>query len=75
MRKLLGPKVLILAKSAKAANNVKGVTIQSALSIDLNTNKYKPLNGKLKADKIKQLSNIEYICIDEISMVDKGLFG
>ena len=75
LRKLLGPKVLILAQSGTAAVNVKGVTIQTALSIGLDTTKITPINDKLKAEKIKQFDDIEYICIDEISLVNKGLFG
>ena len=55
--------------------NVKGVTIQTALSIGIDTSKINPLNDKLKADKIKQFNDIEYICIDEISLVNKGLFA
>ena len=55
--------------------NVKGVTLQTALSIDLDTSKIKPISDKIKADKIKQFQEIEQICIDEISLVNKGLFA
>ena len=67
--------MLILAQSAKAAKNVKGITIQSAFTIGLDTSKIKSISNKQKADKIKQLKDIEYICIDEISLVNKGLFA
>ena len=73
--KLLGSKVLIFAKSGKAAVNVKGQTIQSAFSIGLDTSIYEPLQDISLAYKIKQFEEIEYICIDEISLVDKGLFA
>ena len=66
---------MILAKSGKAAVNVRGMTIQSALSIDFDTMKFKEITAQIKATKIKQLQEIEYICIDEISLVDKGLFA
>ena len=59
VRKLLGPKVLILAQSGKAAVNVKGMTIQSALSVGLNTSTYKQLDANQKAEKIKQFDEIE----------------
>jgi hypothetical protein len=72
---LIGPKLLILAQTGKAAVNVKGMTIQSTFTMGINTNKFIPLNGESKANKIKELDPIEYICIDEISLVDKGMFG
>ena len=72
---MLGPKVLILAQSAKAAINVKGITIQTALSLGIDTTTIKPMGAKSKAYKIKHLETIEYICIDEISLVNKGLFA
>ena len=59
MRKLLGPKVLILAQSGTAARNVKGSTIQSALSIGIDTTKIKPMSAISKANKIKEFREIE----------------
>ena len=65
----------MVAQSGKAAANIKGMTIQSAFGIGLNTFTYK----KLEAEKLQQLrknyDEIEYICIDEISLVNKGLFA
>ena len=73
--KLIGNKLLILAKSGKAAVNVKGVTIQSALGIPIKSAKYLSLSDTNLAEKIKKFEEIEYICIDEISLVDKALFS
>ena len=51
------------------------MTIQSALSIDLETTKYKNLNGQNLIKKRKLFKDIEYICIDEISLVSKCLLS
>ena len=66
---------MILTQSGKAAFNVGGTTIQSSLSIPLSTKKFVEINGETKAYKIKELDQIEYICIDEISLVSKSLFS
>ena len=65
----------MLAQSGKAAANIKGMTIQSALKIGLNTFSYKKLDGETLLQLRKNFDDIEYICIDEISLVNKGLFA
>ena len=65
----------MLAQSGKAAANIKGMTIQSALSIGINTSKYIKLQGEKLLQLIKNFDEIEYICIDEISLVNKGLLA
>ena len=65
----------MLAQSGKAAANIKGMTIQSAFSIGLNTFTYKKLEGEKLIQSRKNFDDIEYICIDEISLVNKGLFA
>ena len=59
IRKLLGPKVIMLAQSGKAAANVKGMTIQSAFGIDLNTFSYKKLGGEKLQQLRKNFDEIE----------------
>ena len=65
----------MLAQSGKAAANIKGMTIQSAFSIGLNTYTYSKLEGETLMQSRKNFDEIEYICIDEISLVNKGLFA
>lgn len=65
----------MLAQSGKAAANIKGMTIQSAFSIGLNTSSYKKLEAEKLLQMRKNFDEIEYICIDEISLVNKGLFA
>ena len=65
----------MLAQSGKAAANIKGMTIQSAFSIGLNTYTYSKLEGEKLIQSRKNFDEIEYICIDEISLVNKGLFA
>ena len=71
----MGDKVVVLSKSGKAAVNVKGMTIEGALGINFQNKDFEPLTSYSLSDKIKKFKNIEYICIDEISLVDKKLFG
>ena len=65
----------MVAQSGKAAANIKGMTIQSAFGIGLNTYSYKKLEGEKIQQFRKNFNEIEYICIDEISLVNKGLFA
>ena len=65
----------MLAQSGKAAANIKGMTIQSAFSIGIDTYNYKKLTGQTLLQQIKNWDEIEQICIDEISLVNKGLLA
>ena len=74
---LLGDQALVLAQSGKAAVNVKGSTIHSAFGFgkgDFAKGISELTPGRKKDFKIA-FRPIKYIFIDEISLVDKKLFG
>ena len=74
---LLGEQALVLAQSGKAAVNVKGSTIHSAFGFGTEslTHGIKELHPETKKDLRIKFKPINYIFIDEISLVDKKLFG
>ena len=49
----------MLAQSGKAAANIKGMTIQSAFSIGIDTYNYKKLTGETLLQQIKNWDEIE----------------
>ena len=49
----------MLAQSGKAAANIKGMTIQSAFSIGIDTYNYKKLAGETLLQQIKNWDEIE----------------
>ena len=74
---LLGEQALVLAQSGKAAVNVNGSTIHSAFGFGTEslTHGIKELHPETEKDLRIMFKPINYIFIDEISLVDKKLFG
>jgi len=68
--------VLVLAPTGVAAFNINGMTIHSTLSIPIITdNKRLDINGERLKMLQDRLQNVEYIIIDEKSMVGRRMLG
>ena len=70
-------KVLMLAPTGKAAYNIKGNTIHSAIAIPAcqSLKDYKPLDSSRLNTLRCQLGGVRLIYIDEISMVGNNMFN
>ena len=70
-------KVLMLAPTGKAAYNIKGNTIHSALAIPAcqSLKDYKPLDSSRLNTLRCQLGGVKLIYLDEISMVGNTIFN
>ncbi|GBC15565.1 ATP-dependent DNA helicase PIF1 [Rhizophagus irregularis DAOM 181602=DAOM 197198] len=66
--------VLVLAPTGVAAFNIRGITIHSALSIPISNNKL-DLNGERLKKLQKKLEGVEYLIIDEKSMVGRRMLA
>ena len=65
----LGNKCAVTASTGKAAFNVKGVTIHSLLTLPVKPSSQKDLVGQILVNLQERLSRIDYIIIDEYSMI------
>ncbi|XP_055324038.1 ATP-dependent DNA helicase pif1-like [Sitodiplosis mosellana] len=65
-------KVLLTALSGKAANNISGMTIHSAFSLLVESTKDR-MGEKTKKALRKQMQDLKFIIIDEISYVSASL--
>jgi ATP-dependent DNA helicase PIF1 len=61
--------LIVTATTGSAAVKVAGTTVHSAVSIPIETNDGKKI-GKLKAKQIEALQPVQYMIIDEVSMLD-----
>ena len=70
-------KVLVMAPTGKAAHLIQGVTIHSALHAPFNSqsDQYHPLSCSLLNTLRTSLGNVEFIIIDEISMVGTNMLN
>jgi hypothetical protein len=70
-------KILMLAPTGKAAYNIKGNTIHSALAIPAcqSLKNYKPLDSSRLNTSQCQLGGLKLIFLDEISMVGSTMFN
>ena len=75
VRNLLQDKCAVTATTAKASYNVKGVTIHSSLKLPVGPRGNKDLTGQNLCRLRKSLSAIDYILIDEYSMLGQTLLG
>src|ERR1051325_1907711 len=66
--------VLVLAPTGVAAFNIRGATIHSALSIPISRNNF-DLNGDNLKKLQKKLDGVEYLIIDEKSMVGRRMLA
>ena len=72
---MLQHKSAIAAPTGKAAFNVKGVTLHSLLKLPVGQKGHKDLSGPSLVQIQHQIRGIEYIIIDEYSMLGQTLFG
>lgn len=56
-----------------AAKNINGTTLHTALALNLSQKTGKRGNGKTKADLIAMWMGVDYLFIDEVSMIGCGL--
>ena len=71
---LLWDHLLVAAPTGVAAFNVDGYTLHSLLSLPIKGD-FKPLEGKRLQTIQQTLSGVDYIIIDEMSMVGRKTFG
>ncbi len=67
--------VLVLAPTGVTAFNINRMTIHSNLSIPIITNKSLDLNGEWLKQLQDRLKDIQYIIIDEKSMVERQILA
>jgi hypothetical protein len=67
--------VVVLAPTGVAAFNINGVTIHSSLSIPIITNKSLDVKGERLKKLQDRLKNVQYIIIDEKSMVGRRMLA
>jgi hypothetical protein len=75
VRNLLQSKCAITATTGKAAYNIKGVTVHSLLKLPIGAKGNKDMTGQSLCRLQESLNNIEYIIIDEYSMLGQVTFG
>lgn len=75
IRVLLGEKCAITATTGKAAFNINGVTIHSLLKLPVGAKGNKDLTGQNLMKLQESVRKIDYIIIDEYSMLGQVTFG
>ena len=75
IRNLLQSRCAITATTGKAAYNIKGITVHSLLKLPIGSRGMKDLTGQALCRLQESLNNIEYIIIDEYSMLGQVTFG
>ena len=74
LKLLLKDRLCVAAPTGVAAFNVDGYTLHSLLSLPVKGD-FKPLEGKRLQNVQETLASVEYIIIDEMSMVGRKMFG
>ncbi len=75
LRNLLQSKCAITATTGKAAYNIRGVTVHSLLKLPVGSRGNKDLTGQSLCRLQDSLNDIDYIIIDEYSMLGQVTFG
>ena len=75
IRNLLQDKCQVSATTGKASYNVSGVTIHSLLKLPVGSRGCKDLTGQALCRLQENLNGINYILIDEYSMLGQATFG
>ena len=75
IKNLLKSKCAITATTGKAAYNIRGVTVHSLLKLPIGSRGNKDLTGQGLCRLQDNLNDIEYIIIDEYSMLGQVTFG
>lgn len=74
LKLLLKDKLYIAAPTGAAAYNVDGYTLHTLLSLPVK-GEFKPLEGSRLQMIQEMLSGVEYIIVDEMSMIGRKVFG
>ena len=74
LKLLLKDRLCVAAPTGVAAFNVDGYTLHSLLSLPVKGD-FKPLEGKRLQTIQQMLAAVDYIIIDEMSMVGRKMFG
>ena len=74
LKQLLGDSLRVTAPTGVAAFNVDGYTLHSLLSLPVKGD-FKELEGSRLQTTQESLAGVDYIIIDEMSMVGRKLFG
>ena len=74
LRLLLGDKVCVTASTSVATCNIEGYTLHSLLSLPTK-GEYKDLEGEHLHHMQQSLAGMEYLIIDEMSMVGRKMLG
>ena len=74
LRLLLGDKVCVTASTSVATFNIEGYTLHSLLSLPTK-GEYKDLEGEHLHHMQQSLAGMEYLIIDEMSMVGRKMLG
>lgn len=74
LQDLLGDQLEVMAPTGVAAYNVRGHTLHSLLSIPVRGD-FRDLEGQRLHTLQKSMEGVEYIIVDEMSMVGRKLFG
>ena len=75
IRNLLQNRCAVTATTGKAAFNIKGVTIHSLLKLPIGSRGKKYLTGQSLCRLQENINGVEYIIIDEYSMLGQVTFG
>ena len=75
IRNLLQGKCAVSATTGKAAYNIKGVTLHSLLKLPIGSRGKKDLAGQSLCRLQESLNEVDYILIDEYSMLGQVAFG
>ena len=75
IRYLLQSKCAVTATTGKAAFNIQGITIHSLLKLPVGVRNQKELSGESLCRLQQTLRGIDYIIIDEYSMLGQVAFG
>ncbi len=75
IRNLLQSKCAVTATTGKAAYNIKGVTVHSLLKLPIGSRGKKDLTGESLCRLQENVKEIDYIIVDEYSMLGQVAFG
>ena len=75
IRNLLQGKCAVTATTGKAAYNIKGVTVHSLLKLPIGSCGKKDLTGESLCRMEENVKEIDYIIVDEYSMLGQVAFG
>jgi ATP-dependent DNA helicase PIF1 len=75
IRNLLRSKCAVTATTGKASYNIRGITIHSLLKLPIGSRGRKDLTGQSLSRLQENLNGVEYIIIDEYSMLGQVTFG